>query len=73
MKIIDLLKKDAIALNVSLTDKEEAIDKLISLHEKAGNLADKAARTRRLSLQERLRARPQSEKELPFRTQNRTA
>ena len=43
MKIIDLLKKDAIALNVSLTDKEEAIDKLISLHEKAGNLADKAA------------------------------
>ena len=35
MKIIDLLKKDAIALNVSLTDKEEAIDKLISLHEKS--------------------------------------
>ena len=64
MKIIDLLKKDAIALNVSLTDKEEAIDKLISLHEKAGNLADKAAYKE---------ARPQSEKELPFRTQNRAA
>lgn len=72
MKIIDLLKKDAIALNVSLTDKEEAIDKLISLHEKAGNLADKAAYKEAI-LEERLRARPQSEKELPFRTQNRTA
>ena len=35
MKIIDLLKKDAIALNVSLDSKQEAIDKLISLHEKA--------------------------------------
>ena len=43
MKIIDLLKKDAIALNVSLDSKQEAIDKLISLHEKAGNLADSAA------------------------------
>ena len=28
MKIIDLLKKDAIALNVSLDSKQEAIDKL---------------------------------------------
>ena len=43
MKIIDLLKKDAIALNVSLDSKQEAIDKLISLHEKAGNLADSTA------------------------------
>lgn len=43
MKIIDLLKKDAIALNVSLDSKQEAIDKLISLHEKAGNLVDSAA------------------------------
>ena len=39
MKIIDLLKKDAIDLNVSLTDKEEAIAQLISQNEKAGDLA----------------------------------
>ena len=43
MKIIDLLKKEAIELNTSVGTKEEAIDKLISLHEKAGNLTDKEA------------------------------
>ena len=40
MKIIDLLKKDAIELNTSVASKNDAIDKLISLHEKAGNLVD---------------------------------
>lgn len=43
MRIIDLLKKDAIELNASVTTKADAIDKLIALHEKAGNLSDAAA------------------------------
>ena len=40
MKIIDLLKKDAIELNTSVASKSYAIDKLVALHEKAGNLLD---------------------------------
>ncbi|MFR7828785.1 MAG: fructose-specific PTS transporter subunit EIIC [Eubacterium sp.] len=40
MKIIDLLKKDAIELNTSVASKSDAIDKLVALHEKAGNLVD---------------------------------
>ena len=40
MKIIDLLKKDAIELNTSVASKDDAIDKLVALHEKAGNLLD---------------------------------
>ena len=40
MKIIDLLKKDAIELNTSVASKNDAIDKLVALHEKAGNLVD---------------------------------
>lgn len=43
MRIIDLLQKQAIELGVSLHSKTEAIDRLISLHEKAGNLADPGA------------------------------
>lgn len=42
MRIIDLLKKEAIDLNVSAASKNEAIDKMISLHEGAGNLSDSA-------------------------------
>ena len=42
MRITDLLKSNAIELNVSLTTKDAAIDKLIALHEKAGNLTDAA-------------------------------
>lgn len=34
MKIIDLLKKDAIELNTSVASKSDAIDKLVALHEK---------------------------------------
>lgn len=37
-----LLKSSAIELNVSLATKDEAIDRLIALHEKAGNLTDAA-------------------------------
>lgn len=40
MRIIDLLKKDAIQLNTSVSSKAEAIDELIALHKKAGNLTD---------------------------------
>lgn len=40
MRIIDLLKADAVELNISVNSKADAIDKMISLHEKAGNLSD---------------------------------
>ena len=42
MRITNLLKSNAIELNVSLATKDEAIDRLIALHEKAGNLTDAA-------------------------------
>lgn len=43
MRITDLLKKDAIALNVAVpANKEAAIHQLTDLMEKNGNLADKA-------------------------------
>ena len=38
MRIIDLLKKDAVELNVSLSSKEQVIEKLIALQKRAGNL-----------------------------------
>ncbi len=40
MKITDLLKKDGIALNAKVADQLTAIDKLIELHSKVGNLTD---------------------------------
>lgn len=40
MRIIDLLKPEAVVLGTSAASKEEAINKLIGLHEKAGNLTD---------------------------------
>ncbi len=43
MRITDLLKKQSIALGVSAKDKGEAIDKLVELHEKSGNLSNAAA------------------------------
>ena len=42
MRITNLLKSNAIELNVSIATKDEAIDRLIALHEKAGNLTDAA-------------------------------
>ncbi len=41
MRITDLLKKESISLNRELSSKSEAIDVLIDLQEKAGNLNDK--------------------------------
>ena len=43
MRIVDLLKKEAIELGISAGSKGEAIDRMIALHEKAGNLSDVAA------------------------------
>ena len=40
MRITDLLKATAIELNANVNSKSEAIDKLIALHEAAGNLTD---------------------------------
>ena len=41
MKIIDLLKKEGIALNPEIKDKQEAIDFLVDLMDKTGNISDK--------------------------------
>ena len=38
MKITDLLKKDGINLGVTAEDQNAAIDELVGLHEKSGNL-----------------------------------
>lgn len=43
MRITDLLKKNGIALNVKVSGKSEAINKLVSLHEKCGNLKNTSA------------------------------
>lgn len=40
MRIVDLLKKECIELGVKLNSKSEAINKLVDLHDKAGNLVD---------------------------------
>lgn len=40
MRIIDLLKESAVELNTAASSKEAVIDKLISLHEKSGNISD---------------------------------
>lgn len=41
MKISQLLKKEGIALGMEPGSKEEAIDMLVNLHEKSGNISDK--------------------------------
>lgn len=43
MRIIDLLKPEAIALGLDISTKEEAIDTLVKLHAAAGNLTDEQA------------------------------
>ncbi|MBR2590632.1 MAG: PTS sugar transporter subunit IIA [Clostridia bacterium] len=52
MRIIDLLKKDAIELNTSAASKSEAIEKMVSLHLKAGNLNDAEAYTKAILARE---------------------
>ena len=43
MRITDLLKAEAIKLNSKASSKRSAIDQLVALHEKSGNLKDAAA------------------------------
>ncbi len=43
MRIVDLLKKESIALAVKPKDKQDAIDILVGLQEKSGNIADVTA------------------------------
>ena len=40
MRIVDLLKKESIILNASPKSKSEAIDMLVELQVKSGNIAD---------------------------------
>ena len=42
MRITELLKQESIGLNVSVSTKEEAIDKLVDLMAAGGRLKDKA-------------------------------
>lgn len=43
MRIIDLLNKEAVKLNISVENKQDAIDKLIELHKTVGNISDEKA------------------------------
>ena len=43
MRITDLLKKQGISLGAKASDKSDAINQLIALHEKCGNLSDTKA------------------------------
>lgn len=52
MRITDLLSKQSISLGVKLGSKSEAIDKLILLHQQAGNLAD-VSKYKKVFLQEK--------------------
>ena len=42
MRIIDLLSQNAVCLGASASGREEALDRLIALQGKAGNLSDAA-------------------------------
>ncbi len=54
MRIIDLLNPKAIEINASVQTKMEAIDKMVSLHEDAGNLYDSAAYKEAILAREKL-------------------
>lgn len=42
MRIVDLLKKEAVVLNADVSTKEQMLDLLIDLHSKVGNVSDQA-------------------------------
>lgn len=42
MRIVDLLKKEAVVLNADVSTKEQMLDLLIDLHGKVGNVSDQA-------------------------------
>lgn len=62
MRIRELLKKEGIALGVKVDSKDAAIDYLIDLHVKSGNITDKAEFKKGI-LQERNPVRPELERE----------
>ncbi|MDO5145721.1 MAG: fructose-specific PTS transporter subunit EIIC [Eubacteriales bacterium] len=41
MRIVDLLKKEAVVLRADVSEKEEALNLLIDLHSRVGNVSDK--------------------------------
>lgn len=43
MRIVDLMKKEGISLGVSVSSKEEAIDVMVDLQDKSGNINNKKA------------------------------
>ena len=43
MRIVDLLKKEAVVLNADVSEKEQMLDLLVDLHKKVGNIEDKEA------------------------------
>ena len=43
MKITDLLKKEGVIINAGVADQNAAIDKLVELHSKVGNINDAKA------------------------------
>ena len=52
MKVIDLLKENAITLNMAPSSKEELYDKLIDMHCAVGNVSDKEAFKRDIAKRE---------------------
>lgn len=68
MRITELLKKESIELGVKVSDKEEAVDRLVSLMDAGGRLKDTAGYKEGILAREPWAARP-SVRELPFRTQ----
>ena len=68
MRITNLLDKNAIMLNADISDKKTAINTLIEMHDKAGNLSDKEKYKEGI-LQERRRAPRQSGKGSQYRMQ----
>ena len=65
MRITELLKKESIELGVKVSDKEEAVDRLVSLMDGLRTPPD----IRRAYWQEKPWAARPSVRELPFRTQ----
>lgn len=41
MRIVDLLKKEAVVLNAEVSTKEQMLDLLVDLHKEVGNIKDK--------------------------------
>ena len=71
MRITELLKKESIELGVKVSDKEEAVDRLVSLMDAGGRLKDTAGYKEGITGKGKPWAARPSVRELPFRTQGR--